>query len=433
MGQVATKTLSVVSEQRSGTSPSGSLTVSYGYGGPTTFTYTLDALERPTALTDSTNYTWATGALYNPANQITNATLPSGTETWVYNTLNQLYQRTTTSGSTTRMNMTYTYTAGKNNGQIASSADAVTGETVAYQYDSLKRLAGATSTPLPPVNGTAWSEAYAYDGFGNLTAMSGNGSPPLSVSVNPATNQFLPSNVFNVAYDGNGNVTQFGPSGSLTNLTYDVSNRLATVNSSNNAYAYSSNPPDPPDPPEPPPPPPPPPPPTPADPTPPTGPPSFELEAIGACVYPHGVGVTAVTGMLQLDITYQLLENDQPIFGNDTLNSLGAAVFENVTVTSGQPIDANGQWCPAFSSLCSPPGTMDPHGDFSDLLAANPQGPSTANQSFSYYMKGGQYILPVINFPGMPSVLQNAYSSTSISVSNGAVVGNSKTQLCPGA
>ena len=81
------------------------------------------------------------------------------------------------------------------------------------------------------------------DGFGNLTGMTPTGSgsaPALSVSVNPATNQFLPSNVFNVGHDGNGNVTQFGPSGSLTNLTYDVSNRLATLNSSNNAYAYSS-------------------------------------------------------------------------------------------------------------------------------------------------------------------------------------------------
>jgi hypothetical protein len=137
--------------------------------------------------------------------------------------------------------------------------------------------------------------------------------------------------------------------------------------------------------------------------------------------------------MLQLDITYQLLENDQPIFGNDTLNSLGAAVFESVAVTSGKSIDANGQWCPAGSSLCSTPGSMRPNGTFMDYLAANPFGPSTANQSFSFYTRGGQYILPVINFPGMPSVLQNAYSSTSISVSNGAVVGNSNTQLCPGA
>jgi RHS repeat-associated protein len=58
----------------------------------------------------------------------------------------------------------------------------------------------------------------------------------LSVSVNAATNQIQPANI---AYDGSGNVTQFGPSGSLTTLGYDVANRLATVNT-NNAYAYNS-------------------------------------------------------------------------------------------------------------------------------------------------------------------------------------------------
>jgi hypothetical protein len=64
-----------------------------------------------------------------------------------------------------------------------------------------------------------------YDGFGNLAGMTPTGSgsaPALSVSVNPATNQISPTNIL---YDPNGNVTQFGPSGSLTNLTYDVSNR----------------------------------------------------------------------------------------------------------------------------------------------------------------------------------------------------------------
>jgi YD repeat-containing protein len=55
--------------------------------------------------TDNTNHTWASGVVYNPASQMTNATFPSGTETWGYNTLSQLTQRTTTSGSTTRMNI----------------------------------------------------------------------------------------------------------------------------------------------------------------------------------------------------------------------------------------------------------------------------------------------------------------------------------------
>jgi YD repeat-containing protein len=78
----------------------------------------------------------------------------------------------------------------------------VTGETITYTYDSLKRLANASST-------TGWSDAYSYDGFGNLTGMTpGGGAPTLSVSVNAATNQIWPANI---AYDGNGNVTQFGP------------------------------------------------------------------------------------------------------------------------------------------------------------------------------------------------------------------------------
>ena len=240
-GQVATKALSVSNPT---TKASGLLTTTYGYDGlgtltsiqypnSITLTYALDSLERPTGLTDSNNYTWASGVQYNPANQITNATFPSGTQTWVYNTLLQLTQRTTTSGSTTRMNMTYNYTAGKDNGQIASSADAVTGETITYTYDSLKRLINASSSPLPPVNAASWSGAYTYDGFGNLTNMTPGG---LSVTVNSATNQIQPTNI---AYDGNGNVTQFGPSGSLKTLGYDVANRLATVNT-NSAYAYDS-------------------------------------------------------------------------------------------------------------------------------------------------------------------------------------------------
>jgi RHS repeat-associated protein len=111
----------------------------------------------------------------------------------------------------------------------------VTGETITYQYDSLKRLVNAYNAAAPPANPPLWSDAYSYDGFGNLTGMIGSGgAPSLSVSVNAATNQISPTNIL---YDGNGNVTQFGPSGSLTTMAYNVANRMATVNSTN-AYAY---------------------------------------------------------------------------------------------------------------------------------------------------------------------------------------------------
>jgi YD repeat-containing protein len=49
--------------------------------------------------------------------------------------------------------MTYNYTQGADNGQIASSNDAVSGENIAYTYDSLKRLLSATSS-------NNWSETY---------------------------------------------------------------------------------------------------------------------------------------------------------------------------------------------------------------------------------------------------------------------------------
>ncbi len=81
-------------------------------------------------------------------------------------------------------------------------------------------------------------DAYMYDGFGSLTTMTpgSGGAPSLNVGVNAANNQIQPTNIL---YDPNGNVTQFGPSGSLTALTFDVANRVATVNSAT-AYAYDS-------------------------------------------------------------------------------------------------------------------------------------------------------------------------------------------------
>ena len=63
----------------------------------------------------------------------------------------------------TMMDMQYNYTAGANNGRIASSVDWVAGETVNYTYDALNRLSGAGATS------GSWGQGFSYDGFGNLT------------------------------------------------------------------------------------------------------------------------------------------------------------------------------------------------------------------------------------------------------------------------
>jgi RHS repeat-associated protein len=111
-----------------------------------------------------------------------------------------------------------------------------TGETITYQYDALKRLVAA--------NGLNWSEAYTYDGYGNLTQMhptGTTGAPSLSLTVALDANN-VPTNRINatgVTYDNNGNQTLgFGN----LSLTYDAANRVTAVGGSQTAaYAYDSD------------------------------------------------------------------------------------------------------------------------------------------------------------------------------------------------
>ncbi len=192
-----------------------------------TFNYTLDAMERPTGMTDNLSHTWVTGATYNAANQMTS----NGIQTWTYNSL---YQITGVTG--TGMNMTYNYSATQNNGQIASSVDSVKSETIDYQYDLLKRLSSATATS------GAWGESYVYDGYGNLTQMNPSGTagaPSMNLTVQPDANG-VPTNQITGTYDNNGNLKWLGNN---TSLSYDAANRLNMVlaNGQFSYYGYDAD------------------------------------------------------------------------------------------------------------------------------------------------------------------------------------------------
>jgi YD repeat-containing protein len=248
-GKVSGKTLEVQSANHTslqGSQAYGALTATYAYdnqgaltsvtypqcetwvtcGTQAVFTYTLDATERPTGMTDQNNHSWASGATYNAANQ----PLYDGTATRTYN---NLFQVTSIVGS--GMNMTYNYSSSQNNGQITSSVDSITGETITYQYDALRRLLTAS--------GKNWGETYTYDGYGNMTQMAPTGTagaPSLSLSVALNSNN-VPTNRISatgVMYDNNGNQT-LGFGG--LSLSYDAANRVTTVSGSQSAaYAYDS-------------------------------------------------------------------------------------------------------------------------------------------------------------------------------------------------
>jgi hypothetical protein len=60
------------------------------------------------------------------------------------------------------LDLQYAYPTGPNNGRISSMTDGLSGEQVAYQYDSLNRLMAAA--------GAGWSQVYQYDGLAGRTS-----------------------------------------------------------------------------------------------------------------------------------------------------------------------------------------------------------------------------------------------------------------------
>jgi RHS repeat-associated protein len=141
------------------------------------------------------------------------------TNSYTFNHLFQLTNQTVSKGAVTLQNLTYTFHATQNNGQILSQTDALSGETVEYAYDTLNRLISAATT------GPQWGLSFTYDGFGNRTnqTVTKGSGPSHSVAIDPATNRISTSGY---TYDNNGNMTQMPQ---LT-MSYDVANRMVSSN-----------------------------------------------------------------------------------------------------------------------------------------------------------------------------------------------------------
>ncbi len=196
-------------------------------GGPT-YSYTYDSMERLTGMTDSINTTWVSNASYGAANQLLKLNATSFTETRAYNANLELTELT----SGANVHYRYNYAATQDNGQIQSQTDVLSGEVISYQYDSLQRLATASGQGDPT---GAWSQAYGYDGFGNLTQKTATNAPALSVAVDPTTNRLQT----NAAYDANGNMTTYASD----QYSYDLQNRMTQANPASGGtvlYGYDS-------------------------------------------------------------------------------------------------------------------------------------------------------------------------------------------------
>ena len=244
-------------------------TVTYPGWGKTTAgnlqSYTYDSMSRLVGVSDteqvgnvspcspaaptSGTVTWASGAAYNAAGQLTDLErLGSETSTctgfspgyynqhWQYNALNQLTEIDTSSqsagypvpspnpGTANVFFERYHFSGTANNGQVTSVDDArQSGANIAYTYDALKRLTTASSS--------AWNQNIAYDGFGNITSKSvpsGSSEPAFPGAV--SSKNWLAG----VNYDANGNALAVNAFA----LTYDMENRLTTATSGTAVESY---------------------------------------------------------------------------------------------------------------------------------------------------------------------------------------------------
>ena len=121
--------------------------------------------------------------------------------------------------------ISYVYSGTQNNGQITQVVDSLSGETITYQYDALKRLTSACSSLN---NCTSAPTTFQYDGFGNLTSKTLAGVTS-AIPVTAATNQLS-----NASYDANGNMY----SGAGVTMTYDEANRVTSASPTSGGTEY---------------------------------------------------------------------------------------------------------------------------------------------------------------------------------------------------
>jgi RHS repeat-associated protein len=213
------------------------------------FIYGYDSMSRPISMTGPApdgsggSSTWVQGVQYDAASRMTQIQYIAGasgpspiytTENMSYNANGQMLTQSWSTPSSLGPTgaLAYSYAAaGQNNGQITQVSDTISGETIQYKYDSLKRLTSATSTPQSGSPVQAWTENFQFDGFGNLTGKVLNGNPT-AIGVNAATNQLT-----NAGYDPSGNMI----SGLGASFAYDGLNRMvsaAEVSGGTEYYGY---------------------------------------------------------------------------------------------------------------------------------------------------------------------------------------------------
>jgi RHS repeat-associated protein len=159
---------------------------------------------------------------YDSAGRRDTLTRANGTVTsYAYDNADRLTDLQTSVGLTTTSRFQYSL---DRMGQRTAVTETLTTQTrtIAYAYDGLQRLTGATETP-----GTTYE--YRYDLAGNRTEVREDGAPVANLSYNDA------NQVIGWSYDAAGNLLSDG----TTTRSYDALNRLVAHDST--SYTYNGD------------------------------------------------------------------------------------------------------------------------------------------------------------------------------------------------
>jgi RHS repeat-associated protein len=203
----------------------GTLATLGGVPGRPTWSFGLDPMGRFKTLSESSNcngtcLSLVTAAFYSIGRPITIDYGSGDSDSFVYSaTTGMESSYTLRQGSNTFKdnNLTWFPTGQLSEQVFADTIDSADAQTCTYSYDSLSRLTSDNC-------GSAWSQTFSYDPFGNIVKA---GSSSFAATYNNK-NQIatLGSNV--PTYDASGNLLTIN-TGTLHTYTWDAENRVASI------------------------------------------------------------------------------------------------------------------------------------------------------------------------------------------------------------
>jgi len=207
-------------------------------GGPTsvpTFTFGVEGEGRISSVSGSSGQNPVTATSYNPGSEVTGVTLGSGDSdafTFDSNTGRMTQYKATINGSSAFGNVTWNANGSLRQLAITDPFNSSNTQTCAYSQGDLASIKSVSC-------GSAWSQTFSYDPFGNITK---NGSISWMPGYNTATNRYT---LAGTSYDADGNLLTdtfhtytWNSDGqpatvntnTLVTLTYDALGRVVTLN-----------------------------------------------------------------------------------------------------------------------------------------------------------------------------------------------------------